>query len=122
MLSSPTSTPADRQHPQHLAALAALPAGDDRYRVASSHMGVLHQMTSGASEMILGELALAQLARHRSEDAACPPDSRRLDQDHRVASKRMYDPSRRRTSFTVRTTTAGPPRPSFSRSRPAWPP
>src|SRR6266852_3142725 len=45
--------PAGRQHPQHFAALAALPAGDHRDRVAASHVDVLHQMTSGASEMIL---------------------------------------------------------------------
>src|SRR5207249_1803618 len=43
----------DGQDPQHLAALAPLLAGDDRYRVTASHVSLLHQMTSGASEMIL---------------------------------------------------------------------
>src|SRR5438445_1421003 len=45
--------PAGRQHAQHFTALAALSAGDHRDRVAPSHVDVLHQMTSGASEMIL---------------------------------------------------------------------
>src|SRR5258706_7783747 len=41
------------QHAQHLAALAALAPGDDADQVAPSHVDRLHQMTSGASEMIL---------------------------------------------------------------------
>src|SRR2546425_10446207 len=42
-----------RQHAQHLAALAALPAGDDRDRIPPTDVGASHQITSGASEMIL---------------------------------------------------------------------
>src|SRR5688572_15329390 len=40
------------QHAQHLAALAALAPGDDAHGIASSHVDRLHQMTSGAREMI----------------------------------------------------------------------
>ena len=54
MLTCSTTHPAlVGQHAQHLAALAALAAGDDADQVASSHVDRLHQMTSGASEMIL---------------------------------------------------------------------
>src|SRR5206468_1456507 len=98
--------PADRQHAQHFAALAALPAGDDRNRVAPSHVRVWHQMTSGASEMILVNW------RSRSSRATGPKMrvptgfSSGLIRTTALRSKRMYDPSRRRTSLTVRTTTA----------------
>src|SRR5262249_59524466 len=94
--------PADRQDAQHLAALAALPAGDDRDRVASSHVGVLHQMTSGASEMILVNW------RSRSSRATGPKMrvptgfSSGLIRTTALRSKRMYDPSRPRPPFPFR--------------------
>src|SRR5881409_2943960 len=42
-----------REHAQHLAALAPLAAGDDADGVAATDVNTLHQMTSGAREMIL---------------------------------------------------------------------
>src|SRR5215470_12923067 len=41
------------QHAQHLAALAALAARDDADGIAATNVNALHQMTSGAREMIL---------------------------------------------------------------------
>src|SRR5437762_3783805 len=104
----------DGQDPQHLAALAPLLAGDDRYRVAASHVSLLHQMTSGASEMILVN------CRSRSSRATGPKIrvptgfSSGLISTTALRSKRMYDPSRRRTSLTVRTTTARATSPFFT--------
>src|SRR2546425_5198425 len=42
-----------REHAQHLAALAPLAAGDDADGGAATDVNTLHQMTSGAREMIL---------------------------------------------------------------------
>src|SRR5258705_428698 len=106
--------PGGRQHPQHLPALAALPTGNDRHRVAASHVHLKHQMTSGASEMILVN------CRSRSSRATGPKMrvptgfSSGLIRTTALRSKRMYDPSRRRTSLTVRTTTARATSPFFT--------
>src|SRR5262245_23828517 len=106
--------PIDRQHAQHLAALAPLPTGDDRHRVSASHVHLLHQMTSGASEMILVN------CRSRSSRATGPKMrvptgfSSGLIRTTALRSKRMYDPSRRRTYLTVRTTTARATSPFFT--------
>src|SRR3989454_170517 len=104
----------DGQHPQHLAALAPLLAGDDRYRVATSHVNLLHQMTSGASEMILVN------CRSRSSRATGPKMrvptgfSSGLIRTTALRSNRIYDPSPRRTSLTVLTTTARATSPFFT--------
>src|SRR5215468_2905016 len=106
--------PVGRQHAQHLAALAPLATGDDRHRVSASHVHLLHQMTSGASEMILVN------CRSRSSRATGPKMrvptgfSSGLIKTTALRSKRMYDPSRRRTSLTVRTTTARATSPFFT--------
>src|SRR5437867_10517647 len=106
--------PVGRQHAQHLAALAPLPAGDDRHRVAASHVDLTHQMTSGASEMIFVN------CRSRSSRATGPKMrvptgfSSGLIRTTALRSKRMYEPSRRRTSMTVSTTTARPTSPSLT--------
>src|SRR5438874_8729497 len=42
-----------RKDSEHLAALARLAAGDDSDRIAATDVNALHQMTSGAREMIL---------------------------------------------------------------------
>src|SRR5262245_45050917 len=103
-----------RQHAQHFAALAALTASDDRNRISPSHVCLLHQMTSGASEMILVNW------RSRSSRATGPKMrvptgfSSGLIRTTALRSKRIYDPSRRRTSLTVRTTTARATSPFFT--------
>src|SRR5712692_6586479 len=96
--------PGHRQHAQDLAPLAALPAGDDGDRVSSAH--VRHHSTSGASEMIFVN------CRSRSSRATGPKIrvptgfSSGLIRTTAFRSNRMYEPSLRRTSLTVRTTTA----------------
>src|SRR2546422_4327380 len=106
--------PSDRQDPQHFTALAALLAGDDRHRVATSHVNLLHQMTSGASEMILVN------CRSRSSRATGPKIrvptgfSSGLIRTTALRSNRIYDPSPRRTSLTVLTTTARATSPFFT--------
>src|SRR5215813_1479224 len=103
-----------REHAQHLAALAALAARDDAHRVAATNVNALHQMTSGAREMILVNW------RSRNSRATGPKMrvptgfSSALINTTALRSKRMYDPSRRRTSFTVRTTTARATSPFFT--------
>src|SRR2546425_539885 len=73
-----------------------------------------HQMTSGASEMIFVN------CRSRSSRATGPKIrvptgfSSGLMSTTALRSKRMYDPSLRRTSFTVRTTTARATSPFFT--------
>src|SRR5262245_40598204 len=102
------------QHPEHLAPLAALAARDDRHRIASPDVRTRHQMTSGASEMIFVNW------RSRSSRATGPKMrvptgfSSGLIRTTALRSKRMYDPSRRRTSLTVRTTTARATSPFFT--------
>src|SRR6267378_428934 len=102
------------EHAQHLAALAPLLAGDDGDGVAASHVGVSHQSTSGASEMIFVNW------RSRSSRATGPKIrvptgfSSGLISTTAFRSKRMYEPSFRRTSFTVRTTTARATSPFFT--------
>src|SRR5438477_3864532 len=106
--------PVGEQHAQHLAPLAPLLAGDHRARVAPSHVRVGHQSTSGASEMIFVNL------RSRSSRATGPKMrvptgfSSGLINTTAFRSKRMYEPSLRRTSFTVRTTTARATSPFFT--------
>src|SRR5262245_16249253 len=106
--------PGYRQYAQHLAALAAFTAGDDRNRIAPSHVRLLHQITSGASEMILVNW------RSRNSRATGPKMrvptgfSSGLISTTALRSKRMYDPSRRRPSLTVRTTTARATSPFFT--------
>src|SRR6267142_3365979 len=95
-----------RDDAQHLAALAPLAARDDADRVAATDVNAPHQMTSGASEMILVN------CRSRSSRATGPKMrvptgfSSALISTTALRSKRMEEPSLRRTSFTVRTTTA----------------
>src|SRR5262249_56039335 len=84
---------ADRQHAQHFTALAALPAGDHRDRIASSHVGVLHQMTSGASQMIL-VTCRSPTSRATGPKMRVPTGfSSGLISTTALRSKRMYDPS-----------------------------
>src|SRR5213593_1236557 len=106
--------PVGRQHAQHLPALAPLPSGDHRHRVSASYVDLTHQMTSGASEMIFVN------CRSRSSRATGPKIrvptgfSSGLMSTTALRSKRMYEPSLRRTSFTVRTTTARATSPFFT--------
>src|SRR5919204_2223971 len=102
------------EYAQHLAALAPLAAGDDADGVAATNVNALHQMTSGAREMILVN------CRSRSSRATGPKMrvptgfSSALMRTTAFRSKRMYEPSLRRTSFTVRTTTARATSPFFT--------
>src|SRR5712664_2562737 len=106
-----------RHHAQDLAALAAVLARHHHHRVALPHVRHGHgrpQMTSGAREMILVN------CRSRSSRATGPKMrvptgfSSGLIRTTALRSKRMYDPSRRRTSLTVRTTTARATSPFFT--------
>src|SRR5947208_3365029 len=88
---------------------------DDGDRVAPTDVARgRHQMTSGASEMIFAN------CRSRSSRATGPKMrvptgfSSGLRSTTALRSKRMYEPSLRRTSFTVRTTTARATSPFFT--------
>src|SRR5207245_7108863 len=107
--------PVTEEDAQHLASLAALLARDDGDRVAPTDVARgRHQMTSGASEMIFAN------CRSRSSRATGPTSrvptgfSSGLRSTTALRSKRMYEPSLRRTSFTVRTTTARATSPFFT--------
>src|SRR4029453_11448582 len=104
-------------HPQDPAALAALPARDDHHGVALPHVRLRHrvpQMTSGASEMILVN-CLSRSSRATGPKMRVPTGlSSALRSTTALRSKRMYEPSFRPTSFTVRTTTARATSPFFT--------
>src|SRR5262249_8352881 len=97
---------------QDLAALAALLPGDDADQIPAAD--VRHQITSGASEMILVN------CRSRNSRATGPKIrvptgfSSGLISTTAFRSNRMYEPSLRRTSLTVRTTTARATSPFFT--------
>src|SRR4029450_13466522 len=110
-------------HPQDLAALAALPARDDHHGVALPYVRLRHrvpQMTSGASETILVN-CLSRSSRATGPKMRVPTGlSSALRSTTALRSKRMYEPSFRPTSFTVRSTTARATAPFFMwRSRTA---
>ena len=83
MLSFDQHPAGGRQHAQHLAALAALAAGDDRHRVVACTFAASDDL--GRERDDFRELSLARTARNRSEDARAHRILVGLDQDHRVA-------------------------------------
>src|SRR5687768_8746211 len=102
------------EHAQDLPSLALLAPRDDAHGIATTNVHALHQMTSGAREMILVNW------RSRSSRATGPKMrvptgfSSALIRTTAFRSNRMYEPSFRRTSFTVRTTTARATSPFFT--------
>src|SRR3954470_23407806 len=95
----------------HLAGRALVLAGDDDDVIALLD---LHQSTSGASEMMRMNF-LSRSSRPTGPKIRVPrgsPPSRMSTAA--FSSKRMYEPSARRRSFTVRTMTSFPTSPFFT--------
>src|SRR5258708_21247578 len=92
-------------HRQHAPGPALLVAADHLHRVAPADLD-RHQMTSGASEMIFMN-AFSRSSRATGPKMRVPRGSlSSLISTTAFSSKRMYEPSLRRPSFTARTTTA----------------
>src|SRR5262249_16788136 len=92
-------------HRQHAAGLALAVAGDHLNGVAAPDLDG-HQITSGASEMIFMN-AFSRSSRATGPKMRVPRGSlSSLISTTAFSSKRMYEPSLRRPSFTARTTTA----------------
>src|SRR5512134_2533843 len=106
-----------RHHLQHLALLALVLAGDDHDMVALLDLELRHHKTSGASDTIF-MCFLALSSRVTGPKMRVPIGSPcGLTSTAALRSKRMIDPSGRRTPLAVRTTTAFITWPFFTRPR-----
>src|SRR5204862_1496150 len=104
------------QNSDHLAALAALGAGNDHHFVAFSHVESTHglQITSGASEIIFMNF-LSRSSRATGPKMRVPRGLFSLSIiTMAFVSKRRYEPSPRRIGWRVRTTTASTTSPFFT--------
>src|SRR5208283_3022426 len=106
----------DRHHLADLAGLALVAAGHDHDPIAPLDLGG-HHSTSGASEMILTWF-LARSSRGTGPKMRVPTGSDwLLISTAAFESKRITEPSGRRMSLAVRTTTAFITSPFFTRPR-----